>query len=258
MQYKEIINGAVASLIIVPGGVFVDVGANLGLHPIIFADWFKSVIAFETNPIIFKVREANVALKDIKNVCCVCSGVSSENRNATFYIPRNGNLSRGTLNPWDVPSGVVEVQVQLDTLDNILMQEESEKVSLLKIDVEGHEANVLNGASHTLERSGSIVLFEVLDTQQGRACVSILRQHGYTRFMTFGRKPDSSTAYAKAFFSSLAIAVADFDESKIGVEALVCAVKPPEKPFVSTLSHRANALLPESCKADLRPFRIFG
>jgi FkbM family methyltransferase len=213
---------------IAPGGIFVDVGANIGLYPIIFANHFKLVVALEANPIAFKVLEANVALKELTNVRCVCCGAFSEKRGATFYVPSNGNLGWGSLKARDMPAGSMEMQVQLDTLNNILSQEESEKVSLLKIDVEGCESDVLAGASRILDRSGPMVLFEVLNAPQAHACISILRQHGYSRFVRFSRKADTfaATAYVRALIEGLAVTVSEFDENDLKFEALVCAIKP--------------------------------
>lgn len=225
---RAIIDGSALDLTIVPGGIFVDVGANIGVYPIIFANRFKSVIALEANPIVFRILEANMASKEIANVSCINLGASNEKRSAMLYVRRNGDLSGGRLNDPGMPSARVAMQVQLDTLDNILQREEMETVSLLKIDVEGHEPDVLMGASRTLDRSSPVVLFEVHNPPQARACISILRQHGYGRFARFTRKPNmfSAMAYTKGIFEGLPVAVSEFDENVTRFEALVCAVKP--------------------------------
>ena len=56
------------------------------------------------------------------------------------------------------------VKIHLDTLDNLIAKATSKhRVALLKVDVEGHEAEVLEGAFQTLQSDGPIVAYEATD-----------------------------------------------------------------------------------------------
>lgn len=51
-----------------------------------------------------------------------------------------------------------EIKVSVDTMDNIIPEEE--QISLIKIDVEGAELEVLEGAVNTIKRSKPLIIFE--------------------------------------------------------------------------------------------------
>ncbi len=60
--------------------------------------------------------------------------------------------------------------------------------ALLKIDVEGHEFEVLQGAREILDHDGPVVLFEALSGEAGQAATKLLRLAKYNHFFTFSRK----------------------------------------------------------------------
>src|SRR6478672_2458682 len=62
------------------------------------------------------------------------------------------------------------IEVSLDVLDNLVAKAGlSERVALLKIDVEGHEPQVLRGCVQYTGRTRSVVLYEALSNESARA-----------------------------------------------------------------------------------------
>jgi FkbM family methyltransferase len=218
----------------IKGRTFIDIGANIGLYSIALSKYFDRIIAFEANPITFKVLEANLALSETRNVRPFCEGVSSQMRCASLYTPIDGHLGWATLNAnhHGAETIVAETTIHLDTLDSLLKKAgfEQDPISLIKIDVEGHEADVLQGAMGTLNRWGPIVLVEVLAGTAGRESFEILNRCGYSHYYSFRRSPTSKSSGLKGYFESLTsglpIIIDEYDISNPKPAALVCAVKP--------------------------------
>jgi FkbM family methyltransferase len=138
--------------------VALDVGAHDGFYAYRLSQMFKSVHAFELNTDLTCQLQA---YNDGK-ITIHPEGLSSISGDATLYIPvRNGRSLVGwaSLQPGNCPgvSEHVEKPVRIRTLDSFGIQ----NVSFVKIDVEGHELEVLNGGRETLSRDRPVVLSEV-------------------------------------------------------------------------------------------------
>jgi FkbM family methyltransferase len=138
--------------------VALDIGANVGYYTYKMAKMFSKVYAFEANPNLVDALRAygSPAIEVIPK------GLSSRATTATLYIPLQDNrqlVGWASLTPGNCP-GVeqhVQQQVELVTLDSFGIR----SVSLVKIDVEGHEIEVLKGARQTLTECRPVVIVEV-------------------------------------------------------------------------------------------------
>lgn len=145
------------------GTVFVDCGANIGIHTCAIAQRFPNarVIAIEPVDHIRDRLRANIELNCLSNVEVVPMAVGDRTGHVEIFLPRKeapnqgqASLSkRGYLDP----SGVV---VPIDTLDNIVASIESEPISVIKMDVEGQELQVLRNAGQILSADRPTIFFE--------------------------------------------------------------------------------------------------
>src|ERR1700744_3551877 len=136
---------------IVPAGsVTIDVGANCGLYARKLARLSRQVYAFEPSrkmaDLLRRTSASNVSIHEI--------ALSDQAGNAELFIPQTDqNMVYGlaSLEPSIGASSknVVSVSVPTACLDAIVHQ----NVAFVKIDVEGHELSVLNGAVGLLEQS---------------------------------------------------------------------------------------------------------
>lgn len=162
------------------GRVAVDVGANIGNHSLYFSDRFEHVISLEPNPRVFELLSFNSKLRG--NIQPLNIGASDVGGDRTLSFSP-GNWGGGQLvDRTRHQTNSVPVTVKrLDDLDEL----GSHSVGLIKIDVEGHELQVLMGAIEILLRSRPVILFEQqpADIVQGStAVVDWLRGNGYGRF----------------------------------------------------------------------------
>jgi FkbM family methyltransferase len=198
-------------------GVFLDVGANIGLFSIALSKYFEATIAFEANPITFNVLNANIELSRCKNVVTHCLGLSDSPRSAKLYAPKD-NLGWATLGEARHPTADT-ISIRLETLDNAVRDSnlKDTAVAMIKIDVEGHEAQVLAGARETLKKWRPVILYEAQEGDGGAASTKILEECGYNKFYTFRRSKG-----LRHIFSGMPVVVEDYDRSRPA--ELVCAM----------------------------------
>jgi FkbM family methyltransferase len=138
-----------------PGAVAVDVGANIGATVLImdaYAGKDGRVIAIEPGPQSFALLQRNLARNEVATVTALNCAVSSEPGRMTF----RENSAYGHLAP-----GAEGPQVEVQTLDQIVEDLGLTRLDLLKIDTEGFEPQVLEGAKATLERLRPVIYLEL-------------------------------------------------------------------------------------------------
>ena len=118
--------------------VCLDVGANIGNHALHYSAIFKQVIAFEPNPVAYKLLEANVMKNRIHNIkiCKTALGQSMETRTLSIY---EGNLGMSSFTPLSNKSYFAsDIEMQVDTGDSLLksLLGDDEEIAFIKIDVE--------------------------------------------------------------------------------------------------------------------------
>ena len=131
------------------GGTVVEVGANIGAHTIPLARHCAPgpLVAFEPQQRVFQVLCANLALNGVANVIALPEACSTEEGWGSLSVlnfEAEDNFGGSTLGP----AHAVNNRVRVTTVDALQL----EACHLLKIDVEGSEPAVLQGASDTINR----------------------------------------------------------------------------------------------------------
>jgi FkbM family methyltransferase len=171
----------------------VDVGANIGQNASIMALVSGSqgrVTAFEPSPAAWDFLTGNVAswvAYDLAPIQLVRKGLSSQI--GTGLLRDVGDLGGYSLEeetpflPRIVQEGADKFEIELTTLD--AFASEMGEIGLMKIDVEGHELAVLQGASRTLEQKRvRDIVFEDFNPQPS-AVTGFLEAAGYRVFGLF-------------------------------------------------------------------------
>ena len=167
--------------------VFLDIGANIGNHTCFFASRFDKTISAEPSRVVASILQANILLNDLQDrVTILEAAISNHNGSAMHYTSKGDNLGGGSLDDTrrDTVTAVGK-EVQVVTGDKAVSQIASKDsiISFVKIDVEGHEYEVIQGLAATLRRDQPVMLFEADAGPSGQNCFDLLRELGYCRFM---------------------------------------------------------------------------
>ncbi len=134
-----------------------DVGANIGLSTILLARSAKFVFAFEASPRNADYLVRNLELNDISNVKVVRGAVSDTDAVVRIHEARFGAGSHVVSDSHVAGNRVPTIEVPSLTLDGMDLP----AIGLMKVDVEGHEPNVLAGARKLLSRDAPLIYTEI-------------------------------------------------------------------------------------------------
>jgi FkbM family methyltransferase len=146
------------------GDTCIDVGGHLGYYCLLMSKIVGPaghVISFEPVPANMSVLKENIALNNITNVELVNSALGERPGTVSLICPENFELSwTPSIRGYNVQGARNSIDVPIDTLDTFL-QRGGHKPTVIKIDVEGAELDVLSGAVETLRTMRPTVLLEI-------------------------------------------------------------------------------------------------
>ncbi len=162
-----------------PGTHILDIGANIGYNTLMFSD-YGPVVAFE--PVFHQIVklnvEGNTLRHDVQVAACALSDVKEVRE---MNIPAHGcesnthiNYGGTTLHASGDWKGA-GVKVNCERLDDIY----SGVPSFIKLDVEGHELQVLKGAAETIKKHKPAILVEIHDFTEENKVHVYLKSLGY-------------------------------------------------------------------------------
>jgi FkbM family methyltransferase len=170
-------------------GVAIDIGANLGEWAVPLAKAVGQggrVLCCEPNPSVAAALQSTLAINNLTQAQVLPVAVS--------MADGNGCLAIDAADSGQSRLADTGIAVRLHSLDSLVAEAALERIDLIKIDVEGHEAAVLRGAADTLARYRPALIFESghessidreriadLLTAQGYELVAALHDYGALR-----------------------------------------------------------------------------
>ncbi|MGH7388990.1 MAG: FkbM family methyltransferase [Candidatus Rokuibacteriota bacterium] len=144
------------------GATAVDIGANFGLYTVVLGRRVGPsgrVLAFEPDPAVFPLLKANVELNGLGNVRCEPICLGSVDGDVLFHAMTEPAFSG--ISPTGRARERATFTVGIRRLDSVLAGS-GDVPLVVKIDVEGHEFEVLRGAQEALRRGRDwVVMLEV-------------------------------------------------------------------------------------------------
>lgn len=138
-----------------PNTVAIDMGAHIGIHTLLMSQKIGAkglVISFEPQKKIYRELHHNLLLNNCqKNVITLRYALGD--RKQTVEMCKADPTNEG-----GTPVGKGGDRAQMITLDSLNLS----NISLIKMDVESYELNVLKGARKTLRKNNPVIVFEIL------------------------------------------------------------------------------------------------
>jgi FkbM family methyltransferase len=178
-EYAELEHEFLCSLLHA-GDHLVEAGANIGAHTVGLAKAVGrsgGVVAIEAQPAIFRILCANLALNGLANVTPMALGCGAQK--GIMSVPAVDYHARALHNSGGVslaPSGQ-GIPVTVTPIDEML--DIGVRVHLLKVDVEGMEKDVLEGASRLIDRQRPLLYVENDRVDKSQALVEWILAAGY-------------------------------------------------------------------------------
>lgn len=160
----------------------VDVGANIGLHSVLFSQLInpgQRVLSVEPTPNALKYLKSNLKRNNCNGKVIVFNGVAAEMENGYKLNIIEGKEEYSSIGRMNHPKilGMPESSIFVagDTIDNLVASNHLTP-GLIKIDTEGAEFRVLSGAKEVIKEFRPIILSELCEkllNAQGSSCQEV-------------------------------------------------------------------------------------
>tara|TARA_Y100000590_G_C15545024_1_gene948553 strand:- start:34 stop:987 length:954 start_codon:yes stop_codon:yes gene_type:complete len=143
--------------------VCLDVGANIGNHSLYFSNFFNKIYSFEPHPETFELLKLNT--RKSKNIEIFHFGLSNKNNKMQLTTESGTEYGASSLSSIEEfnnnSNDVKNFEVQVRKFDDILENKKIDgNISFIKLDVEHHELEVLQGMKETLRIHSPIICLE--------------------------------------------------------------------------------------------------
>ena len=171
----------------------VDVGVYRGVYTYKLSKEFKHVHAFEPNPLIYPFLEKNLT-KIVKNMTLKNLALSDSNGDVNLRIPSRSKsifktnyeeiykLGCATIHEGNKIDNKNNFKVKKIKLDDLL---EDKNISFVKIDVEGHEREVITGSKKIIKKNKPVLLVEIEERHNNfptLETIEFIKNFGYNSY----------------------------------------------------------------------------
>jgi FkbM family methyltransferase len=177
------------------GGIWIDVGSNIGNHAVFFGSFCADhVVAIEPNPRLHPILRRNIDANGLTERTVVLPvGISDIEGTGAMALrdEHDGNIGASHIVPGS-PSTAGEA-VRLRRLDEVITELApslpARPITFLKIDVEGMEMGVLRSAGALLREHRPQIFIELITESAVADAASLLNEFGYKPVARLGSPP---------------------------------------------------------------------
>jgi FkbM family methyltransferase len=179
------------------GGIYLDVGSNIGNHAVFFGRFCADhVVAIEPNPRLHPILQRNIDANALgERTTVVPVGISDTEAVGAMALrdEHHGNIGASHIISGPAAAAAVGEHVTLRRLDDLIAElapsSSSLPITFLKIDVEGMELGVLRSATTLLRDHRPQIFIELITEDALDRATSLLREFGYTSVNALGSPP---------------------------------------------------------------------
>lgn len=174
------------------GGTAIDIGANAGWHTLLMAQRVGArgqVLAVEPNPSVREHLRRNIAVNRLEQIEIVGAALAEAKGTLNFFAPDADDPASASGHVVaDAVASPDAVRVEASTLDILAAERKLDRLDLVKIDAEGFEWPILQGAQTSIARFRPYIIFEFDQAyaapgrDSGRLFAEFFRRHRYELF----------------------------------------------------------------------------
>ena len=169
--------------IIEDGWVCYDIGAHIGYFSLLMARLTRGkVFAFEPEPQNFRLLKKHAEINRLSEIVIPVPLAVSSKTGFAFLKKGRSSFTGRIRNSAEVDCENNRVRVKATALDHFVYVGGNPEPNFVKIDVEGFEGKVLEGAKRVLQETRPVVLCEIHNREQGWGTYRILSEQGYLVF----------------------------------------------------------------------------
>ena len=178
-----------------PASVVYDIGSNVGYHATAFSQISRNVYCFEANPDHFQLLKLN--LQD--NAHCRIQNIALGKENGTILVEEFDATTPSNYGGVKVGAASGR-EVRMAAIDTLGLP----PANLMKIDVEGHELAVLQGATNMIKNQNPFIYFEAAETQDFREIYNLLTGLDYKLYwlVIMNYNPDNFNKNSENIFAN--------------------------------------------------------
>jgi FkbM family methyltransferase len=172
-----------------PGNVVIDVGANIGTHTLSMAAMVQPngfVFSLEPQRITFEFLSANILLNNLINVFPLHAAAGD--KPGEILVPVVDPNITSNAGSFAIEGHKFGDDVRVITLDSLSLAQ----CNLIKVDVEGMEIKVLEGARQIIKQHRPILLIENNYQENSERLITMIKEMNYSLYWFFSEYPDKN------------------------------------------------------------------
>ncbi|OGL46381.1 MAG: hypothetical protein A2161_03000 [Candidatus Schekmanbacteria bacterium RBG_13_48_7] len=172
-----------------PDSVFVDIGAHVGYFSVLAAQIAINgeIICFEPLPQNYTKLVQNININRLKNASINQLGLSNQSGTFTLHVDPYNDGGHSFDDNWCFYSHPLPVNVV--TFDEWTEKNKINRIDFIKIDVEGHELNVIQGMVESLKKFKPGIIFCEANEISELPIINLLESHGYKHSRQIDKYP---------------------------------------------------------------------
>lgn len=168
-------------------GVFLDIGANIGVYSIALAKEFGKILSYEPHPVIHQLLKINTHINKLENIEIFDFGLAKSDCEAELWEGDSENFGAASIVR---NSGVGRhYKIKLRNACDAIEYATKMPIAFIKMDVEGYESEIIEGLGALLKKQLPVVAFEANDSNDNQIVIEQLRALGYVKFLALSRNP---------------------------------------------------------------------
>ena len=181
LKYWESNSRYIFSELCKTSNVILDIGSYSGIYSIIASKVNKKadIYAFEPNPNMFDVSKKNFKINNLRNIKVFNIAISDVVGES--YLFQNHENYTSVYSLKESKNDGARFKVETITLDEVIKNQNINKIDLIKIDIEGFELNAIKGFKSNIQTFQPIMIIECLTEIDIRNIHDFLKEYGYEK-----------------------------------------------------------------------------